>query len=106
MCATIIVVMMIILVIRSKVLFNNTRCYLRDKVLPIYSGGTTWIVYRDVWESHHSLNIICKICNRSNTYQCINSLKCIPNRRLMDLINDCPFGDDENITEIQNIIFQ
>ncbi|CAF4997127.1 unnamed protein product, partial [Rotaria sp. Silwood1] len=41
-----------------------------------------------------------EICNRSNMYQCINSLKCIPMDRLLNAIIDCPKADDENITHI------
>lgn len=34
-------------------------------------------------------------CSSSTLYQCSNSTKCISRHRLLNGVNDCPFGDDE-----------
>ncbi len=38
-------------------------------------------------------------CNSSTMYQCISSTKCISKHRLLDGIDDCPFGDDETYNQ-------
>ena len=38
-------------------------------------------------------------CSSSTMYQCINSTKCISKHRLLDGIEDCPFGDDETYNQ-------
>lgn len=50
------------------------------------------------------LNYSSTICNRSNTYQCRNTSKCISIHRLMDFIYDCPYLDDEDQNNIKNIV--
>ncbi|CAF4136103.1 unnamed protein product [Rotaria sp. Silwood2] len=37
---------------------------------------------------------------KSSMYQCINSVKCISVNCLMNAWHDCPYGDDENLTQI------
>ena len=48
-------------------------------------------------------NFTSMICNRSNTYQCMNSIKCVSIYRLMDTIYDCPHQDDESISNMNNM---
>ena len=94
------------LVHTQKVLFNNKICYPSGKMFRVLPKYFNWIskyfppIDRDLREYYQTLNVLSKICNRSNMYQCI------PNRLLMDNVNDCPFRDDENITEIINILSQ
>ena len=38
-------------------------------------------------------------CSLSTMYQCINSTKCISKHRLLDGIEQCPFGDDETYSQ-------
>jgi hypothetical protein len=95
----------------SKILFNNTTCFIYE----IISYRSTW---SDFWNSLRNefprklygelkkytliYNYNLTICNRSNMYQCMNSSKCISIHRLMNSVYDCPYMDDENMTSIKN----
>jgi len=95
----------------TELLFNNTRCFLHDTIS--YSS-TWWDLWAKTYDTsldvlHNQLkkyqlifNYNSTFCNRSNMYQCINSSKCISIHRLMDGIDDCPYLDDENKSEINN----
>jgi len=90
--------------ITTKVLFNNTTCFLYDTISYSWPQENLWSIYGD-----NSLRILSNqlqkyqmiynynstICNRSLMYQCLNSSKCIPIHRLLDGIDDCPLLDDE-----------
>ena len=85
--------------------FNDFTCYLRAN--PFFPSGDIlpWI-YAYLIPTHLDLakyillsNYSSSICNRSSMYQCFNSSKCISVSRLMNNIEDCPGGDDENITK-------
>ncbi|CAF0722408.1 unnamed protein product [Adineta steineri] len=43
------------------------------------------------------------VCNNSNMYQCMNSLKCIPLSYIGDGIRDCDYADDEEQTLIDTM---
>ncbi|CAF5022495.1 unnamed protein product, partial [Rotaria sp. Silwood1] len=87
----------------STVLFNNLTCHRR--IIPIMLWQLTVSslsrlylrkLQPELWRYHEIYNYNSSICNRSNMYQCSNSLKCISIHRLMNGVNDCPNSDDEN----------
>jgi hypothetical protein len=95
----------------SKILFDNAICIPFDRVLSLLTlverPYTSYV--RIIYLLHHELkkyhliyNYTSAVCNRSNTYQFIRSVKCISMHRLLDGIGDCPYIDDENITIINN----
>ena len=66
---------------------------IKDVHISIISG-----LYDILRKYHFYFNYNFDICNRSNMYQCKNSIKCISIDRLMDDQSDCPHDDDENAT--------
>ncbi|CAF1410014.1 unnamed protein product [Adineta steineri] len=94
--------------------FNNRMCHRRLPVLdlPTIGGRPDMItelsllheLHPELWQYQEIYNYNLTICNRSNMYQCSNSFKCISIYRLMNGINDCPNGDDENITSVNYTI--
>ncbi|CAF0745824.1 unnamed protein product [Adineta steineri] len=90
----------------SKLLFNNRACHrLPDSFIlqqaESFSVTRLYLVRElrsKLWRYHEIYNYNSTICNRSNMYQCSNSLKCISKHRLMDDVIDCPNSDDENKT--------
>lgn len=93
----------------TELLFNNTRCFLHDTISYPSTWENLWrIIYNtslDVLSNQLNkyqlkFNYNSTICNRTSMYQCINSSKCISIHRLMDGIDDCPYLDDENNTDV------
>ncbi|CAF0809741.1 unnamed protein product [Adineta steineri] len=96
-------------ILGSKISFNNKICY-RNNDQPLSSQETYSLdrdylikLYRFIWSYDLIYNYTSTICNRSNMYQCLNSLKCISIHRLNNTINDCPQGDDEKLVGTTNI---
>jgi hypothetical protein len=96
---------------QSKVLFNNATCYRNfhqlsssSDVLFTTNRGYRIKLQRLFWSYNLMFNYTSTFCNRSSMYQCVNSLKCISIYRLKNGINDCPRGDDENETNINNTV--
>ncbi|CAF1090135.1 unnamed protein product [Adineta steineri] len=89
----------------SSVLFNNLTCY-HYVTQFLFNQVGHFVVYeqclpilqKELWRYHETYNYNSTICNRSNIYQCSNSLKCISKHRRMDGVIDCPNSDDENKT--------
>ncbi|CAF3237514.1 unnamed protein product [Rotaria sp. Silwood2] len=96
---------------QPKILFNNETCF-RPQGLPVPSiFSTSWELnyhiplnhlYKELKAYNLIFNYNSAICNASHMYQCVNSSKCIPTNRLLDVANDCPQREDENITYINN----
>ncbi|CAF1098971.1 unnamed protein product [Adineta steineri] len=99
----------------SKISFRNTTCYHYSNVQIMYRGIFYWNagyrekLFKELWKYNQVFNYNSTICNASNMYQCIDSIKCISRHRIQDGINDCPRNDDEyrndtNITTISEHI--
>ncbi|CAF1112112.1 unnamed protein product [Adineta steineri] len=95
----------------STVLFNNLICRygIQSELLQqsdVFRSSQRYLqhLHSKLWQYHDIYNYNSIICNRSNMYQCSNSLKCISIHRRMNGINDCPNSDDENITSINHTI--
>ncbi|CAF3605898.1 unnamed protein product [Adineta steineri] len=93
--------------------FNNTICY-HPKDFSLSSGSLiqdliTNAYYISVHVELYKCNTIFRndstFCNKSTMYKCINSSKCISNYRLLDGINDCDYGDDEQRTTFNDLSF-
>ncbi|CAF4097641.1 unnamed protein product [Rotaria sp. Silwood2] len=93
----------------NKFLFKNATCYYPGYMVPFLLPSLTledfylqplYTVIGTMKVHYLIYNYTNEICNRSNMYQCINSLKCISMDHLLDAIIDCPKEDDENITHI------
>ncbi|CAF1501565.1 unnamed protein product, partial [Adineta steineri] len=90
----------------SKLLLNNRVCHRLPNSFILqqfeYFSVTRLYLLRELrsklWRYHEIYNYNSTICNRSNMYQCSNSLKCISKHRRMDGVIDCPNSDDENKT--------
>ena len=86
----------------SSTIINNMKCIdSESQILKNYSTKKKheYIIdnLRSILRKYHlNFNYTSYICNRSNMYQCMNSIKCISTYRLMDDNLDCPYGDDEN----------
>ncbi|UJR29703.1 hypothetical protein I4U23_017251 [Adineta vaga] len=89
---------------------NNVTCYvyvaLITSVIPGYPQTTALYDYIDIGilEYNPFKNLTYKMCNRSNTYRCQNSSKCISIHRLADRIRDCPKFDDEEQNIPENVL--
>jgi hypothetical protein len=100
------------LYIFSEILFNNRTCFKGDQFkFLFYEIGSAPItkyykfidhVYNRLKQYRLLFNYTSTICNRSNMYQCINSSKCIPVHRLFNEDVDCPYGDDQIMSIINN----
>ena len=92
----------------SAVLFNNRMCHRLIEPFIMEPGDTsvTLVVLEQLrsklWRYRQLYNYNSTICNRSNMYQCANSLKCISIHRLRDGVHDCPNNDDENTSSINH----
>ncbi|CAF1417530.1 unnamed protein product [Adineta steineri] len=89
----------------SIISFNNRTCHRR--IVPWFLDQIQTITLPMFYleylppkllRYHEIYNYNSTICNRSNMYQCSNSLKCISKHRLMNDRIDCPNSDDENKT--------
>ena len=58
------------------------------------------LLYKTLKQNNLMYNYTSAICNNSNMYQCIRSVKCISIHHLLDGIDDCPYMDDESINNI------
>ena len=98
MYVIIILVMMIILSMLQKYYLIIQCVIIINDILLIHIGVNHWyqniyhLFHRDLWDYHQIwkynriLIIFLQICNRSNMYQCVNSLKCISKSSLWMII--------------------
>jgi hypothetical protein len=95
----------------SKILFNNTTCFVAQKFMFPMIWSDAWLMmydasleqlHRELINYNHVINYTAALCNKPSMYQCLNSSKCISIFRLMDFTYNCPHMDDENITTINN----
>ncbi|CAF0798585.1 unnamed protein product [Adineta steineri] len=96
---------------RTPLPFNNTIC-LHPKDFSLSSSSLIYDLitnafYAPVHVELYKCNTIFRndstFCDKSTMYTCINSSKCISNYRLLDGINDCDYGDDEQWTTFNNL---
>ncbi|UJR07374.1 hypothetical protein I4U23_011660 [Adineta vaga] len=86
----------------SKILFNNVTCFRSFDALTSSIGRDDFNEYyftnlhRALRKYNLPFNYTAEFCKRENTYQCINSSKCIPIKYRNDGNENCPFGDDED----------
>ncbi|CAF4173783.1 unnamed protein product, partial [Adineta steineri] len=91
---------------------NNTMCFKVSRFTSWQTAGTPDFVqrfersmndiFRQIRQIHSITNFPLHRCNQSHLYQCRNSSKCILFRRLINGVTDCPYNDDENISEDTN----
>ncbi|CAF1368478.1 unnamed protein product [Adineta ricciae] len=96
---------------RPKILLNTTQCYyytiwhldeqVQQDELTLF-GYQNEILYQNILLINDSV----ELCQRSNIYKCQNSSKCISIYRLLDFIQDCPYGDDEDNIRFESPILQ
>ncbi|UJR38685.1 hypothetical protein I4U23_031351 [Adineta vaga] len=92
---------------------NDTKCFILPEIeLPAPASMITiWQfrymdlmshIFHDIKNFNPIVNFPPNPCNTLNLYQCINSSKCISFHRLLNGKFDCPYNDDENISEDTN----
>ncbi|CAF1500164.1 unnamed protein product [Adineta ricciae] len=96
----------------SDVSMKNTKCFKISRFDDWWTKhGSTWYfryflpitdIYNQLKEMNPIINFPVNRCNQSNIYQCRNSSKCISFHRLINDISDCPYFDDEDISENTN----
>ncbi|UJR14206.1 hypothetical protein I4U23_001199 [Adineta vaga] len=86
-----------------KMLYSNVSCYreIHSLVSPTISINAEHFIYiqNNLLSGMQTANNISSSCTQPNLYQCINSSTCIPIEYLNDYEQDCPYMDDENLTE-------
>ncbi|UJR17276.1 hypothetical protein I4U23_004170 [Adineta vaga] len=93
-------------------LLNNTKCFvsllptsLEGSNIPKSERRYTKVmnnIFHQIKNFNPIISFLSNQCNASNLYQCINSSKCIGFHRLIDGESDCPYHDDEDISENNN----
>ena len=94
---------------KFQIIFNRSLCVHLKEKLPIdspYYTRLSWLedLIKPALLILKKSNLISNssLCNRASMYRCRQSSSCISIHRLMDEIEDCPYNDDENLTQINN----
>jgi hypothetical protein len=93
----------------SKISINNLTCHHLNGN-PLFVAEThpsnqpsMFNMHQKLWRYYQVFNYTSVFCNRLNMYRCNNSNKCISIHRRNNQVVDCPQGDDEYSTEIDEI---
>nr|ACC43983.1 low density lipoprotein receptor [Philodina roseola] len=97
--------------INTSIQIHNVTCYDPKQLGIKYQPGSRldWVtehvlpLYQLFWPINPMPRGYYDFCHQKH-YQCLNSSKCILHHRLLDRINDCFYGDDEQVDIIKHSI--